>query len=102
MYTYACVRTYPSYIPLLTYCAYVRVLIIAFDGIRKLLPAEWMPLVCKVGTAHAGYGKMRLTSKSDWEDLKSVLSMKKEYYTTEPFIPNIESEYRIQKIGTHY
>jgi hypothetical protein len=58
-------------------------------------------LCCVCFIVTAGYGKIRVQSKSDWEDLKSILSMKKEYYTTEGLV-EFESEYRIQKIGTHY
>ncbi len=43
---------------------------------------------------------MRATNKTDWDDLKSILSMKKEYYTTEGLVPDIKYEYRIQKIGS--
>jgi hypothetical protein len=55
------------------------------------------PAVVKVGTAHvrnllfkrfltsipmqAGYGKMFLKNKSDFDDLKSVVMMSKDYYT---------------------
>jgi glutathione synthase/RimK-type ligase-like ATP-grasp enzyme len=59
------------------------------------------PSVIKVGTAHAGYGKMFLKNKSDFDDLKSVIMMSKDYYTAEPLV-KFEYEYRIQKLGDKY
>eukprot|EP00732_Lithocolla_globosa_P005644 Lithocolla_globosa_v1_NODE_5973_length_1154_cov_64.965455.p1 type:complete len:332 gc:universal NODE_5973_length_1154_cov_64.965455:1098-103(-) len=59
------------------------------------------PMVVKVGTTHAGFGKMCIKNKQDYDDFASVLAMKKEYFTMEPFIEH-EYEYRIQKIGDSY
>ena len=44
------------------------------------------PLVAKVGTAHAGFGKMRIQNQSDFEDFRSVCALQDRYVTTEPFI----------------
>jgi len=59
------------------------------------------PRVVKVGSAHAGRGKLRVFNRGEMRDIESVLVMNKNYYTTEPFL-DAESEYRIQKIGNHY
>ena len=59
------------------------------------------PCVVKVSNTHAGYGKMFLKSASDYDDLKSILALHEDYYTTEPMI-EFEYEFRIQKIGDNY
>lgn len=58
------------------------------------------PLVVKVGSVHAGYGKMKLDKRTQFEDFKTVMALHNDYITAEPFI---EAEYdtRIQKIGDH-
>lgn len=63
---------------------------------------EEYPLVVKVGSTHAGFGKAKVKSEADMDDIRSILALGKDYYTTEPFIGNIAYEYRIQKIGAHY
>jgi len=60
------------------------------------------PLVCKVGSTHAGYGKIQAESDAQFKDMRSVLALHQDYYTTEPFIQNIDYEFRVQKIGEHY
>lgn len=59
------------------------------------------PCVVKVSNTHAGYGKMFLSNEGDYSDLKSILAIRDDYYTTEPKL-DFEYEYRIQKIGDHY
>ena len=39
------------------------------------------PSVVKVGNTHAGYGKMRISNKSDSQDLRSILALGNDYYT---------------------
>eukprot|EP01117_Protostelium_nocturnum_P012084 TRINITY_DN4426_c0_g1_i3.p1 TRINITY_DN4426_c0_g1~~TRINITY_DN4426_c0_g1_i3.p1 ORF type:complete len:340 (-),score=110.95 TRINITY_DN4426_c0_g1_i3:188-1207(-) len=58
------------------------------------------PSVIKVGNTHAGYGKMRVTNKSDHLDLSSILALNNDYYTVEPLV-SYQFEYRIQKIGNN-
>merc|ERR1712137_340871 len=59
------------------------------------------PCVVKVSNTHAGYGKMFLDNKPAYDDLRSILALREDYYTTEPKL-KFEYEYRIQKIGDHY
>eukprot|EP01119_Soliformovum_irregulare_P003620 TRINITY_DN1437_c0_g1_i5.p2 TRINITY_DN1437_c0_g1~~TRINITY_DN1437_c0_g1_i5.p2 ORF type:complete len:220 (+),score=46.42 TRINITY_DN1437_c0_g1_i5:512-1171(+) len=62
---------------------------------------EEFPVVVKVGTAHAGFGKMKIKDYSDFEDFRSVIALQREYVTAEPFI-DWDYDFRIQKIGSHY
>ena len=51
------------------------------------------PFVMKVSYPHAGYGKMLIRTKDEYEDLKSVLYIHHDYCSAEPFI---ESEYEVR------
>ena len=59
------------------------------------------PLVGKVGTVHAGFGKMKLENQEQFDDLLSVVALQDKYVTTEPYI-KWDYDFRIQKIGNHY
>jgi len=59
------------------------------------------PVVVKVGSAHAGRGKIRSHDEEELGDLKGVLAMNHDYYTLEPLV-KFEFEYRIQKLGNSY
>ena len=59
------------------------------------------PLVAKVGTVHAGFGKMKLENQDNFDDLQSIISLQDKYVTTEPYI-KWDYDFRIQKIGDHY
>jgi hypothetical protein len=59
------------------------------------------PLVLKLGTVHAGYGKAKVETQEQWEDLKSIVALQGRYATTEPFI-KWDYDFRVQKIGNHY
>lgn len=61
--------------------------------------ASSFPLVAKVGTAHAGFGKMRIRDLHDFEvgadqlpaahiaqDFRSVVALQSNYVVAEPFI----------------
>jgi hypothetical protein len=39
-----------------------------------------------VGTAHAGFGKMRVRDMEDFEDFRSVAALQSNYVVAEPFI----------------
>jgi len=66
-----------------------------------LVSGSSFPSVIKVGSTHAGYGKLKVNSKSDFDDAKCVLALGNDYYTTEPLIDK-DYEYRIQKIGQDF
>lgn len=51
----------------------------------------------KVASTHAGYGKMRAMTQDDFYDIRSILHINNEYFTTEPLV-RYEYEYRIQKV----
>ena len=67
------------------------------------LIAPALPLVAKVSNTHAGFGKARFgAGKSDeFDDFRSVLALHTDYFTTEPFVERVASEYRVQRIGEH-
>ncbi|KAL6065654.1 Asparaginyl-tRNA synthetase, cytoplasmic (Asparagine--tRNA ligase) (AsnRS) [Balamuthia mandrillaris] len=60
------------------------------------------PLVAKVGSAEAGYGKMRFLKQEDLEDFRSVLALHNDYVTLERFVEDRLYDIRVQKIGDHY
>eukprot|EP01123_Difflugia_compressa_P000424 TRINITY_DN10506_c0_g1_i1.p1 TRINITY_DN10506_c0_g1~~TRINITY_DN10506_c0_g1_i1.p1 ORF type:complete len:332 (+),score=61.78 TRINITY_DN10506_c0_g1_i1:49-1044(+) len=79
------------------------------DKIKLSVPASPMdkqnetpyPRVVKIGSAHAGRGKLRAFNAGEMRDIEGVLALNNNYFTTEPFL-NADFEYRIQKIGNHY
>jgi len=68
---------------------------------RSTIEIKHWPVVIKVGSTHAGYGKIIVHNKVEYEDLIGILALEKRYFTVEGFIEH-EYEYRIQKIGNHY
>lgn len=66
-----------------------------------IVVAPDFPLVGKVGHAHAGAGKIKLTESSQLADFKSLCALHEDYVTLEPFI-KWDFDSRIQKIGPHY
>ncbi len=44
------------------------------------------PFVVKVGNHHGGYGKSLVSTEEQWEELKDLLFIHKDYVTTEKFI----------------
>jgi len=80
-----------------------------FPLIEQACYADWkamtfcsgFPVVAKLGTAHAGFGKMKLNGQSEFEDFQSVVALQERYVTTEPFI-DWDYDFRIQKIGDNY
>jgi glutathione synthase/RimK-type ligase-like ATP-grasp enzyme len=70
-----------------------------FSTFRDMMYGDKFPAVCKVGHAHAGYGKMKLDTTPQFDDLKSIIALQSnQYCTVEPFI-NGAFDIRIQKIG---
>lgn len=73
-----------------------------FAGYQEMMYSMSFPAVVKIGSAHAGMGKMRVRDHHDMADFRSVLAMTEgKYCTAEPFIEG-EYDLRIQKIGPHY
>mmetsp|Transcript_69711 Transcript_69711/g.167347 ORF Transcript_69711/g.167347 Transcript_69711/m.167347 type:complete len:352 (-) Transcript_69711:97-1152(-) len=68
---------------------------------RAFMYGYTFPAVVKVGSAHAGAGKMKIMDHHQMSDFRSVLQMMPdEHCFAEPFIIG-ESDLRIQKIGDH-
>lgn len=44
------------------------------------------PTVVKIGTAHAGFGKMKIRDAEDFEDFRSVAALQANYVVAEPFV----------------
>lgn len=66
---------------------------------RSLMYGYTFPAVVKVGSAHAGAGKMKITDHHQMSDFRSVLQMMpEEHCFVEPFVRG-EYDLRIQKIG---
>jgi glutathione synthase/RimK-type ligase-like ATP-grasp enzyme len=69
---------------------------------RSLMYGYTFPAVVKVGSAHAGAGKMRISDHRQMSDFRSVLAMMpREHCMVEPFVEG-QADLRIQKIGGHY
>jgi ribosomal protein S6--L-glutamate ligase len=45
-----------------------------------------LPAVLKVGSYHAGYGKMLISSLEQWQDATDMLAIMEDYFTIEPYI----------------
>jgi len=69
---------------------------------RSFMYGYTFPAVVKVGSAHAGVGKMLIQDHHQMSDFRSVLAMMpSETCIAEPFIKGAK-DLRIQKIGGHY
>jgi len=69
---------------------------------KSLMYGYTFPAVVKVGSAHAGAGKMKITDHRQMSDFRSVLEMMPdEHCMVEPFIES-KGDLRIQKIGDNY
>eukprot|EP01125_Pyxidicula_operculata_P006776 TRINITY_DN2325_c0_g1_i2.p1 TRINITY_DN2325_c0_g1~~TRINITY_DN2325_c0_g1_i2.p1 ORF type:complete len:304 (-),score=53.87 TRINITY_DN2325_c0_g1_i2:118-1029(-) len=66
---------------------------------REILATPTYPIVLKVSHAHAGYGKIKVETYKDLDDVRSVVALHKDYITAESFVKNSEYDLRIQKIG---
>lgn len=60
-----------------------------FSGFRSMMYGNKFPCIVKVGSAHAGDGKMKIDNHHAFEDFRSVLKMcNRAYCTAEPMIEN--------------
>mmetsp|Transcript_14997 Transcript_14997/g.20976 ORF Transcript_14997/g.20976 Transcript_14997/m.20976 type:complete len:314 (-) Transcript_14997:18-959(-) len=67
---------------------------------HMVVKEDQFPLVAKVGTSHAGYGKM-VFHDSSFQDFSTVMAMYQDYVTLEPFVKGRVADIRIQQIGNH-
>lgn len=72
-----------------------------FSSYREMMFTPQYPIVLKVGHAHAGFGKVKVANHHDFEDLRSLVALHKDYSTAESYVEG-EYDLRIQKIGNHY
>ena len=56
------------------------------------------PAVVKVGAAHAGFGKMKISDHHQMSDFASVLALGGQYCLMEPYVPG-EYDIRVQRVG---
>ncbi|CAK9040335.1 Synapsin-1 (Synapsin I) [Durusdinium trenchii] len=69
---------------------------------KSLMYGYTFPAVVKVGSAHAGCGKMKIHDHKQMSDFRSILEMMPdEHCMVEPFIES-QGDLRIQKIGSNY
>eukprot|EP01130_Rhizamoeba_saxonica_P019148 TRINITY_DN981_c0_g2_i1.p3 TRINITY_DN981_c0_g2~~TRINITY_DN981_c0_g2_i1.p3 ORF type:complete len:163 (-),score=48.05 TRINITY_DN981_c0_g2_i1:686-1174(-) len=60
------------------------------------------PIVVKVGSAEAGYGKMKFDATNQFNDFRGCIAMYDDFATIESFVENRAYDLRIQKIGDKY
>ena len=57
-------------------------------------------VVAKVGSAHAGDGKMLFRKGEHLGDFRGLIALHREYVTLEPFLDNKQMEYRLHVMGS--
>ena len=72
-----------------------------FPNHQSMAFLGYQPAVVKIGTAHSGLGKMRISNADDFQDFRSCMALQQRYVTCEPFV-DWDYDFRIQKIGEHY
>ncbi|XP_070192482.1 synapsin-like [Littorina saxatilis] len=68
---------------------------------KEMLITPKFPVVVKIGHAHQGLGKVRVTSHYDYQDMAGVVAVGAGYSTTEPLV-DAACDLHIHKIGKHY
>lgn len=69
---------------------------------NQMLFTPNFPIVVKVGSFEAGFGKMKINDTGDLKDFGGVLTCYGDYVTAESYIKDKDYDIRIQKIGSHY
>ena len=59
------------------------------------------PIVLKIGTFDAGYGKIKLENHQQFLSMKSIIATQGRYVTAEKYIEG-KHDLRLQKIGNNY
>jgi len=79
-----------------------------FASFQEMMYTQAFPAVVKIGSAHAGMGKMMINDHHQMEDFRTCLAMTKgsgdstsAYCCAEEFVEG-DYDLRIQKIGEHY
>ncbi|KAL0480727.1 Syn2, partial [Acrasis kona] len=79
-----------------------------YSDARSMLFHPTPPLVLKVGTADAGYGKIKIGSKDnknisdELRDIAGTITRYDDFITAESFIEGKTHDIRVQKIGSHF
>jgi hypothetical protein len=69
-----------------------------YPSYKEMLMTPDYPVVVKMGTTHAGYGKMKITDSTDFRDFAGCVALTPHYVTAEKFI-DWDWDGRVQKIG---
>ncbi|OWF56676.1 Synapsin-3 [Mizuhopecten yessoensis] len=73
-----------------------------WDGLAStMVLTPKFPVVVKLGHAHSGVGKVRISNHYDFQDMAGVVAVSNCYTTTESYIDTIY-DIHIQKIGNNY
>jgi len=64
--------------------------------------ASSFPLVTKLSSVHAGFGKIRCANGEGFNDLNGLIAISSDYYTTEDLIENVVAEVYILQLGKVY
>ncbi|GAU92932.1 hypothetical protein RvY_04944-2 [Ramazzottius varieornatus] len=68
---------------------------------KEMQTISSFPVVLKIGHAHAGLGKTRVTSAQEMQDIASIVGSCGAYCTAEPFVDS-KYDLHLQKIGPSY
>ena len=63
-----------------------------FDSVAPNGIASSFPLVTKLSSVHAGFGKIRCANGEGFNDLNGLIAISSDYYTTEDLIENVVAE----------